>query len=109
MPTLTTTMAMTRTTPTSRRHPPERNRRLCPHTPNPNLNLPNPIPALASVCVGMQIEQVLVGPPHDGGAGEGLVIRTTRGDIPAIRHRPDDAGADATAATSAAIAETADA
>ena len=61
----------------------------------------------AGMRVGMQIEQVLVGPPHDGGAGEGLVIRTTRGDIPAIRHRPDDAGADATATTSAAIAGTA--
>ena len=34
----------------------------------------------------MRIEQVLVGPPHEGDAGEGLVLRTSRGDIPAIRH-----------------------
>ena len=36
--------------------------------------------------IGMQIEQVLVGPPHEGEAGEGLLIRTNRGDIPAIVH-----------------------
>ena len=34
----------------------------------------------------VRIEQVLVGPPHEGDAGEGLVLRTTRGDIPAILH-----------------------
>ena len=34
----------------------------------------------------MRIEQVLVGPPHEGDAGEGLVLRTSRGDIPAIQH-----------------------
>ena len=34
----------------------------------------------------VRIEQVLVGPPHEGNAGEGLVLRTTRGDIPAILH-----------------------
>ena len=34
----------------------------------------------------MRIEQVLVGPPHEGDAGEGLVLRTTRGDIRAIQH-----------------------
>ena len=34
----------------------------------------------------MRIEQVLVGPPHEGDAGEGLVLRTSRGDVPAIRH-----------------------
>ena len=34
----------------------------------------------------MRIEQVLVGPPHEGDVGEGLVLRTSRGDIPAIRH-----------------------
>ena len=56
---------------------------------------PEPAESHLGARVGMQIEQVLVGPPHDGGAGEGLVIRTTRGDIPAIRHRPDEAGADA--------------
>ena len=35
---------------------------------------------------GMQIEQVLIGPPPAGEAGDGLLIRTSRGDIPAIRH-----------------------
>lgn len=34
----------------------------------------------------MRIEQVLVGPPHEGDAGEGLVLRTNRGDVPAILH-----------------------
>ena len=38
----------------------------------------------------MRIEQVLVGPPHEGDAGEGLVLRTSRGDIPAIRHAAPD-------------------
>ena len=42
--------------------------------------------------LGMRIEQVLVGPPHEGDAGEGLVIRTTRGDLPAILHAAPDAG-----------------
>ena len=27
--------------------------------------------------LGIRIDQVLVGPPHEGDAGEGLVIRTT--------------------------------
>ena len=40
--------------------------------------------------LGMSIEQVLVGPPHEGDGGEGLVIRTTRGDIPAILHAAPD-------------------
>ena len=40
--------------------------------------------------IGMQIEQVLVGPPHEGEAGEGLLIRTNRGDIPAIVHTAPD-------------------
>ena len=40
--------------------------------------------------IGMQIEQVLVGPPHEGEAGEGLLIRTNRGDIPAIVHAAPD-------------------
>lgn len=40
--------------------------------------------------IGMRIEQVLVGPPHEGDAGEGLLIRTTRGDIPAIVHTAPD-------------------
>ena len=39
-----------------------------------------------SSAMEMRIEQVLVGPPHEGDAGEGLVLRTSRGDIPAIRH-----------------------
>lgn len=39
----------------------------------------------------MSIEQVLVGPPHEGDTGEGLVIRTNRGDIPAILHAAPDA------------------
>lgn len=41
--------------------------------------------------LGMVIEQVLVGPPHEGDAGEGLVIRTSRGDIRAILHAASDA------------------
>lgn len=40
--------------------------------------------------LGIGIEQVLVGPPHEGEAGEGLVIRTTRGDIRAILHAAPD-------------------
>lgn len=41
--------------------------------------------------IGMRIEQVLVGPPHDdGGAGEGIVIRTTKGDIRGIQHAAAD-------------------
>ncbi len=40
--------------------------------------------------VGIRIEQVLVGPPHEGEAGEGLVMRTTRGDIAAILHAAPD-------------------
>ena len=40
---------------------------------------------------GIRIEQVMVGPPHEGDAGEGLVIRTTRGDIPAILHAAPEA------------------
>lgn len=36
--------------------------------------------------IGMRIEQVLVGPPHEGDAGEGIVLRTTRGDIAGIQH-----------------------
>jgi len=39
-----------------------------------------------SSAMEMRIEQVLVGPPHEGDAGEGLVLRTSRGDIPAIQH-----------------------
>lgn len=40
--------------------------------------------------IGMRIEQVLVGPPHDDGdAGEGVVLRTTKGDIRAIQHAAD--------------------
>lgn len=34
----------------------------------------------------IRIEQALVGPPHEGESGEGLVLRTNRGDIRAIRH-----------------------
>ena len=40
--------------------------------------------------LGMAVEQVLVGPPHEGEAGEGLVIRTNRGDIRAILHAAPD-------------------
>ena len=40
--------------------------------------------------LGIRIDQVLVGPPHEGDAGEGLVIRTTRGDIRAILHAAAD-------------------
>ena len=36
--------------------------------------------------MGMHIDQVLVGPPHEGDVGEGLLIRTNRGDIPGILH-----------------------
>jgi alpha/beta superfamily hydrolase len=36
--------------------------------------------------MGMSIDQVLVGPPHEGDVGEGLLIRTNRGDIPGILH-----------------------
>ena len=41
--------------------------------------------------LGIRIDQVLVGPPHEGDAGEGLVIRTNRGDIRAILHAATDA------------------
>ncbi len=40
--------------------------------------------------LGMAVEQVLVGPPHEGETGEGLVIRTNRGDIRAILHAAPD-------------------
>lgn len=40
--------------------------------------------------LGIRIEQALVGPPHEGDAGEGLVIRTNRGDIRAILHAATD-------------------
>ena len=40
--------------------------------------------------MGMRIEQVLVGPPHEGDAGEGIVLRTTRGDIAGIQHAAAD-------------------
>ena len=36
--------------------------------------------------MGMSIDQVLVGPPHEGDVGEGLLIRTNRGDIPGVLH-----------------------
>ena len=52
---------------------------------------PNSGEQSAAARLGMRIEQVLVGPPHEGDAGEGLVIRTSRGDIPAIRHAAPDA------------------
>ena len=51
--------------------------------PQSNSGAPPPAPNSRP---GMQIEQVLIGPPPDGEAGEGLLIRTNRGDIPAIRH-----------------------
>jgi hypothetical protein len=34
----------------------------------------------------MQIHEVLSGPPHEGDAGQGLMFRTSRGDLPAILH-----------------------
>ena len=40
--------------------------------------------------LAMAVEQVLVGPPHEGETGEGLVIRTNRGDIRAILHAAPD-------------------
>ena len=40
--------------------------------------------------LGMRIEQVLVGPPHEGDAGDGIVLRTTRGDIAAIQYAAAD-------------------
>ena len=42
--------------------------------------------ANASDRLGMRIEQVLVGPPYEGDAGDGIVLRTTRGDIRGIQH-----------------------
>jgi hypothetical protein len=39
----------------------------------------------------MQIHEVLSGPPHEGDAGKALVLRTSRGDIPAISHEAPDA------------------
>ena len=41
--------------------------------------------------LGIRVEQALVGPPHEGDTGEGLVIRTNRGDIRAILHAAPDA------------------
>jgi alpha-beta hydrolase superfamily lysophospholipase len=38
----------------------------------------------------MQIHEVLGGPPHEGDAGQGLVFRTNRGDLPAILHPAPD-------------------
>lgn len=40
--------------------------------------------------LGMRIEQVLVGPPHEGDVGDGIVLRTTRGDIATIQHAAAD-------------------
>ena len=40
--------------------------------------------------IGMRIEQVLVGPPHEGEVGQGLVFRTSRGDVPSILHSAPD-------------------
>jgi len=40
-----------------------------------------------SAQAAMNILEVLGGPTHDGGAGEGLLFRTSRGDIRAILHR----------------------
>ena len=47
-------------------------------------------PAGADARIGMRIEQVLVGPPHEGDTGDGIVLRTTRGDIAAIQHAAPD-------------------
>ena len=38
----------------------------------------------------MQIHEVLTGPPHEGDTGQGLVFRTSRGDVPAILHQAPD-------------------
>ena len=40
--------------------------------------------------IGMMIEKVMVGPPHEGEAGQGLMICTNRGDIPAILHAAEE-------------------
>jgi len=37
----------------------------------------------------MRIDQVLTGPVHDDGEGQGLVFRTTRGEIKAILHQAE--------------------
>ena len=47
-------------------------------------------PAGADARIGMRIEQVLIGPPHEGDTGDGIVLRTTGGDIPAIQHAAPD-------------------
>jgi len=39
----------------------------------------------------MTIQGVLTGPPHEGEVGEGLLFRTSRGDIPAILHSAPEA------------------
>ena len=38
----------------------------------------------------MQIHEVLDCPPHEGDVGSGLVVRTSRGDVPAILHAAPD-------------------
>ena len=38
----------------------------------------------------MQIHEVLTGPPHEGDTGQGLVFRTSRGDVQAILHAAPD-------------------
>lgn len=40
--------------------------------------------------IGMMIEKVMVGPPHEGEAGQGLMVCTNRGDIPAILHAAEE-------------------
>lgn len=37
------------------------------------------------------IHDVLTGPPHDGERGEGVLLRTDRGDIQAILHQSPEA------------------
>lgn len=39
----------------------------------------------------MQIHEVLTGPPHEGETGQGLLFRTSRGDVPSIFHPAPDA------------------
>ena len=39
--------------------------------------------------VPMRIEQVLAGPSHDEGEGQGLVFRTTKGDLKGILHQAE--------------------
>lgn len=41
--------------------------------------------------MNMAVKEILSGPPADGGPGEGILFRTSRGDIQGILHRAPDA------------------